>query len=188
MDNTKISKNKEKKAQIVAEVAQKVDKSKILIFTNYQGMTHQQIEELKKSLKKTDAEYAITKNTLLARSFKEPNDSVSALSGPTGTIFGYADPIAPLKELVKIIKKLKLPLIKFGIFSAKDGSASGREGWKLLSENDIIQMSSLPPKEVLLAKLFGSMKSPISNLVFVLNGNIQKLVITLKAIEIKKNS
>ncbi|MCL5970664.1 MAG: 50S ribosomal protein L10 [Patescibacteria group bacterium] len=170
--NDKLGKNKEKKAKVVAEISEKVGKSKLLVFTNYQGMTHQQIEGMKKALKPVGGEFSITKNRLLARAYPEQKDILNKLEGPTGTMFAYSDPIMPLKELVKTIKKLKLPAIKFGIFEGKE-----------LSEEEINKLSTLPSKDVLIARLLGGMKAPINNLVFVLNANMQKFVMTLKAIE-----
>ena len=104
------------------------------------------------------------------------NSQLSTLEGPTATLFAYDDVVAPLKELAKIIKALKLPTIKFGIV---DG--------KLLAENEVIRLSTLPSRQVLLAQLVGGLKSPIYGLHRALNWNIQKLVLTLKAIETKKS-
>ena len=61
---------KAKKVQVVAEISEKVAKAKGLIFTNYQGLTHQQLERLKKQLRTVDAELVIAKNTLLLRSIE----------------------------------------------------------------------------------------------------------------------
>jgi large subunit ribosomal protein L10 len=182
MNDQKLSKNKEKKQQVVAELSEKIEKAKALIFTNYQGLTHIQIESLKKKIKPLEAEVAVTKNTLLKRALDKSGDlkvieDDKALDQPTATIFIYNDLVAPLKELAKVIKELSLPSIKFGILDKK-----------LISAAEVIKLSTLPPREILLGQLLGNMKSPISGFVFVLNSNIQKLAMTLKAIEAKKQS
>ena len=61
----KISVNRQKKEKIVEEITYKIQKARALVFTNYQGMTHKQLEELKKVLKALNAEFMVTKNTLL---------------------------------------------------------------------------------------------------------------------------
>ena len=61
----KISANRQKKEKIVQKLTDKIQKANSLVFTNYQGMTHKQLEELKKRLKEVDAEFSVTKNTLL---------------------------------------------------------------------------------------------------------------------------
>ena len=181
-DEPKISKNRQKKEQLVAEVVEKLHRAKALVFANYQGLTHRQLEDLKKKIKPMDAEISVTKNTLLKRALNQTGDlkaieNEKSLEQPTATIFIYNDLVTPLKELAKVIKELSLPSIKFGILDKK-----------MISAEQVLKLSSLPPKEVLIAQLLGNMKSPISGFVFVLNSNIQKLAITLKAIEAKKQS
>jgi len=105
----KISSNRQKKEKIVQELTDKIQKAKSLIFTNYQGLTHKQIEELKKSLKDFNAELVVTKNTLLKLALKMENgkwkmENDEGLANPTATLFVYDDVIAPLKQIAKTIK------------------------------------------------------------------------------------
>lgn len=177
--SVKISSNRLKKEAIVAELLQKVEKAKGIVFTDYQGLTHQQIEALKKSLKSLEAEYVNTKNTLLLIALKDKIDTSAEkekFQRPTATLFIYNDIVGPLKALTKSIKEFKLPAIKFGILEGK-----------VLAENDIVKISTLPPLDVLRAQLLGGMISPISGLHRALSWNINKLVLTLKAVESKKN-
>ena len=181
-DKTKISPNRQKKETIVAELSEKVNKSKAMVFTNYEGMTHQQLEELKKALRKADAEVVVAKNTLIIRSLKKDSKSFDTLDtpdtldtllvGPTATLFAYSDVVLPLKELARTIKSLKLPVIKFGIL---DGRA--------ITASDVTKLATLPSREVLIAQVVGGMKSPIFGLHRALNWNIQKFVMTLGAIQ-----
>ena len=166
----KVSGNKLKKGAILEELEGKVSKSKAIIFTNYQGLTHKQIEELKKAVKPLKADFVVAKNTLLALALPDFINSkdTSALQGPTGTMFVYEDLIGPLKQLAKTIKLLGLPSIKFGILDKE----------KLTSEQ-ILKLATLPSREVLLAQLVGGLKSPIYALHRSLNWNLQKLVMTM---------
>jgi len=178
----KISKNRQKKELLVAEVVEKLQKSKALIFANYQGLTHRQLEELKKKIKPLEAEISVTKNTLLKRALNQTGDlkaieDEKSLEQPTATIFIYNDLVAPLKELAKVIKELSLPSIKFGILDKK-----------MISAEQVLKLSSLPSKEVLIAQLLGNMKSPITGLAYALNWNLQKFVMTLKVISEKKQA
>lgn len=171
-NNKKISQNRQKKETLVAELAQKAKNSNSVIFANYQGLTHQQIETLKKGLKQAKAEFVVTKNTLLKLSVKDLGEAGdNEFKEPTAAIFVQDEPIAALKELAKTIKELKLPTLKFGIV---DG--------QLLTGDDLIKLSSLPGKDVLLAQLVGSLKSPIFGLHRALSWNLQKLVMTLSAV------
>ncbi|MBI2430399.1 MAG: 50S ribosomal protein L10 [Candidatus Levybacteria bacterium] len=161
----------DKKVAIVAQLSQKASKAKAVVFTNYQGMTHPQLEQLKKALKNTQAEMVVAKNTLLKIALGQNQN----LEGPTGTIFAYEDVVNPLKELAKTIKTLKLPLIKFGIIEGR-----------VLAEADIVRLSTLPSREVLLAQFVGGIKAPLYGLHRALNWNIQKFVMTLQVIKDKK--
>lgn len=180
MTDVKISNNRKKKEVIVADLSDKVNKATAIIFTNYQGLTHQQLERIKKSSKKLEAEYVTTKNTLVQRALeskkiKLKDDETEALKNPTATLFIYNDIVAPLKELAAVIKELKLPKIKFGIFEGK-----------LITEKEVNKIATLPPLPVLQAQLLGQMKAPISGLHRALNWNLQKFVLTLNAVKEKK--
>jgi len=173
----KISPNRAKKEKIVAQLLEKVNRAKGLVFTNYQGLTHLQLEKLKKAVKPFDADLIVTKNTLLFRSLKISNFKfqISNFRNATATLFLYGDPTGPLKEIAKAIKEFNLPTIKFGIL----------DGLQMTSKQ-LIKLSTLPSYEVLLTQLVISLKSPISGLYRALNWNIQKFVMALKIIESKK--
>lgn len=169
-----ITVSRQKKETIIAKLSEKIKRAKALVFTNYQGLTHRQLEDLKKATKTTNAEFVVTKNTLLKRALSNSEFSTldSQFQEPTATLFAYDDPLAPLKELARTIKQLKLPTIKFGIFDDK-----------LLAEAEILRLSTLPSREILLAQVAGGMKAPIFGLHRALNWNLQKLVVVLKEIE-----
>lgn len=180
MDNTnvKVSQNRQKKEALVAELTEKVAKSKGMVFANYQGLTHQQLENMKKSLKKVEAEFMAVKNTLLLRALADKIDKDTAaqhFTQPTGALFIYNDLIDPLKELTKTVKEFKMPVIKFGIFEGK-----------VVTDAEVTKLASLPPLPVLQAQLLGQMKAPISGLHRALNWNLQSLVMTLNAIKDQK--
>jgi len=177
-DGPKISKNREKKIAIVTNLSEKFGKAKAVVFTNYQGLTHKQIEGLKKAIKPLEAEYIVAKNSLLQRSAQEKNlkfEGEHILDGQTGTLFLYNDIISPLKALAKVVKELNLPSVKFGIMENN-----------FIAGEQILKLSTLPTREVLLTQLVFSLKSPISNLHRALSWNLQKLVLTLNQIKNQK--
>lgn len=170
----KVSANRQKKVDIVASFSDKFTKAKAVVFTNYEGLTHKQIEGLKKTIKPLEGEYVVAKNSLVTRSLDDNKIKLSqdhVLQGPTGTLFIYNDIVSPLKALAKLIKELNLPAVKFGIM---DGD--------FITNDQVMKLSSLPTREVLLAQLVGGLKSPISGLHRALNWNLQKLVLTLNAV------
>jgi len=185
----KISVNRQKKEQTVAKLSEKIAKAKGIVFTNYQGLTHKQLEELKKALRDLNAELVVTKNTLLKIALKKSTafglqttavdgsqNAKSMLSNPTAALFVYDDIIAPLKQIAKTFKLLGLPTIKLGII---DNQA--------LTGDQVLKMAFLPPREVLLTQVVSGLKSPIFGLHRALSWNINKLIMTLSAIQQKKN-
>ncbi len=167
-----------KNIQQLEDVKQKVEKSTAMFFVDYAGLTHQQLEEARRELAAADAEVAIIKNTLMNLALQEKNvDAKSKLEGPQATLFSYGDGISTAKILAAFVKKHGLPKIKFGFFEGN-----------LIDEAMVIKLSTLPTKEVLVAKLLGTLNAPISNFVYGLNANIVKLAQILKAIEEKKGT
>lgn len=160
----------------LSELQEKVDKSTAMYVVDYQGLTHQQLEEARRELRENGAEIAVAKNTLMNIALKAKDIDVSdQLQGPTATLFAYEDGISAARILKEFTKKYELPKIKFGVFEGK-----------VVSTEDVMAIANLPTKEVLLAKLLGGMNAPISGFVYVLNANISKLAQVLKAIEEKK--
>ncbi|SRR5260221_1895537 len=172
----KVSQNRQKKEVIVAKVLEKVQKAKAMVFTNYTGLTHQQLEKFKKEVRPMEAEYAITKNTLLKRALGEQiAGQEDKFQQPTGALYLYADPIGPLKALAKMVKDLEKPQIKFGLLEGK-----------VITDKEVIKLSTLPSREILIAQMLGMMKSPMQGLHRALSWNLQKFVMTLGAIAQQK--
>ena len=59
---------------------------------------------------------------------------------------------------------------------------------KVIGADEIKALASLPPKEVLIAKMLGSMNAPISGFVNVLQGTIRNVVYALEAVRKQKES
>jgi len=181
-EDTKISKNRAKKEDIVSEVSEKMERAKALVFTNYQGLTHKQLEDLKKKLREFDTEMSVVKNTLLKLALaktakKDAFKDEKALNNPTATMFIYSDIVTPLKELAKTIKEFGLPSIKFAILDNKS-----------ITAKEVTKLSTLPSREVLIAQFVSGLKSPIYGFHRALSFNMQQLVMTLKAVGTKKPS
>lgn len=161
---------KDKKIQVVGELKDKLAKAKSLVLTDYRGLTHHQLEELKRALKEAGAEFLVTKNTLLRLAGNKKEEVEAHLNGPTAALFAYEDEIAPLSVLARFIKNFGLPQIKIGLM-----------GEKILSSEEVLRLALLPSREVLLATLVARLKSPLYGLHYSLNYNLQKLALVLKA-------
>ncbi|MBA3724686.1 MAG: 50S ribosomal protein L10 [Candidatus Levybacteria bacterium] len=179
MADVNTSQNRLKKEAIKAELLEKVEKSQGMVFANYQGLTHQQLEGLKKGLKKVDAEFVAAKNTLLLRALEGKIDvkaEKDKFVQPTAALFIYGDIVEPLKLLSKTIKDFKLPTIKFGFIEGN-----------MVTDKEVVKIATLPPLPVLRAQLLGQMNAPIQGLHRALSWNMTSLVMTLNAIKDKKS-
>ncbi|EFK94846.1 50S ribosomal protein L10 [sediment metagenome] len=166
----------QKKIQTVQEMTDKVAKAKSIIFAEYRGAKHKQLEEFRKSLKKVDAELMITKNRLMAKAMGE-KDKVAGdiLNGETATVFSYTDEVSGAKELFKFFKVTNLGRAKGGML-----------GNRFMTEKDVTSLSQIPSKEILLGRLVGQLIAPVSGLHHALRWNINKLVWALSSIKDKK--
>lgn len=165
------------KEALVQEIAEKLSSSKSVVVTDYKGLDVAKITELRKKLREAGVEYRVIKNTLarIAAKNAEMEDLNELFVGPTAIAFGIEDAVAPAKVLVDFAKEYEELEIKGG---ALDGA--------LIDAAKVKALAEIPPREVLLAKALGSMKSPINGFVNVLAGNLRGLVQVLNQIKEQK--
>lgn len=168
---TYTSKGTQKKIDTVTELTAKVAKAKSIVLADYRGLKHKQLEELRRALKKLDAQFVVTKNTLLTRAGMAKN------KGATAALFAFSDEVAPLKELLKFFKAAGAGITKGGLL-----------GTHTLSEADVSRLAALPTRTQLLGQLVGQLNAPIQGLHHALNWNINKLVWALNAVKSTKNN
>ena len=172
----------EAKIAVVAELKEHLTSAKGAVLTSYRGLTVAQDTELRKSLRAAGVNYHVVKNTLPAIAAKDAglDDLVPYLNGTTALAFSTEDAIAPAKVISEFIKKNKLE--DKDVLVEKAGIVDG----KVIGADDVKALANLPSREVLLAKLLGSMKAPISNTVGVLSGVIRNAVYVLDAVREQK--
>jgi len=167
----------EAKKETVSGLKEKIEKASILVLSQYSGFTVKEISELRKKLRAQDSEFSVVKNTLLKRAMEAAGYSSLGeyFSGPTAILIGYKDPVSPVKTLVDFIKEVEKGEVRAGIIEKS-----------VVLKEKIIEISKLPPREILIAKVVGGFKSPMFGLVFVLSGTLKKLLYALNAIKEKK--
>lgn len=155
-----INNNRQLKEAKVAEIKEKLEKAQAVVLTKYQGLTVEEDTQLRKNLREAGVEYRVYKNTLVTLAAKELGleGIVEYLEGPVSIAFGYEDVTAPARILNDFAKDHKVLELKAGII---DG--------EIYDSDKIKQLATIPSKEVLIAKLLGSIKSPISSFARVLS-------------------
>lgn len=154
-----MSKNLEIKKGVVADIKAKFEKAQSAVLVDYRGLNVAEVTDLRNQLRKAGVEYAVLKNTMINLAVKDLNldDMKPHLEGPTAVAFGYDDAVAPAKILSEFAKKNKNVTIKCGVC---DGA--------YLDEKGVQALANTPSREVLIAKIMGSMMSSVSKFVYAL--------------------
>jgi len=167
------------KEQVVSELQVKLKEANLGILTSFSKMNVEKMETLRKTLRKSNAELKVVKNTLLNIAAKDTAFSILAdhFKWPIAVVLSYKDPVEPTKALIDFAKKNPELEIKVGVL---DG--------KLLDKSDITSLAELPSREVLLGKLVSVMAAVPTSLVTVLSGVPRNFVQVLNAYCDKKQA
>jgi len=165
-----------KNQQEVKSLAEKFKSMKGMILTEYHGLSVEEISELRSKLRPLNSEYTVVKNTLSAIALKEAGiEAGDNFSGPTALVIQNGDLVSPAKVIMEFAKTHEKLKVKAGFMEGK-----------FIAAKMVEQLSSLPSKEVLIAKMLGSMNAPITGFVNVLAANLRGLVTVLDAISKKQ--
>lgn len=170
--------NRENKQQLISELHEKLKSAKAVFLADFRGMNVTQATGLRNELRKAAVEYKVVKNTLLELASRGTDKEAlsSHYAGPTAIAFSYDDPVSAAKVLTRCAKEQQ------ATFKLKAAVLSG----KAISVADIQALADLPSREVLLAKLLGTMNAPMTNFVGTLAAVPGSFVRVLDAIRAQK--
>lgn len=160
-----MNKNRQLKEAKVVEIKEKLEKAQSVVLASYQGLTVEEDTTLRKSLREAGVEYKVYKNSLVTLAAKELGiEGVEEhLEGPVSIAFGYEDATAPARILFDFAKSHKKLELKAGIVDSV-----------IYNKEQVEKLATIPSKEVLIAKLLGSFKAPLSNVAYLLNAIKEK--------------
>ena len=157
-----MSNNLEVKKQVVADIAKRFKDAKSVVVVNYSGLTVEQVTALRAQCRAAKVDYCVLKNTLARRALDDMNitglDEI--LNGPSAFAFGMEDAVAPAKIISEFVDKAKTEVIK-----VKAGLMDGQ----VMSAEKVAELAKVPGRDVLLARLLGSLQGSISGFVRVLD-------------------
>ena len=167
----------EKKQEYIKKFQEKLEKSAVIILANCEGVKVNDMTNLRRTIRETNSEIRIVKNTLMARAMNNAGmkELEPHMKGSTAVTFGYEDPVSPVKALFDFAGKSKK-------FTFKAGYLEGRT----LDIAQLKALSTLPSRPELLSMTASCMQGPIRNIVSVCQAPIRKLVYALDAIREKK--
>lgn len=174
--------NREGKSELAQGLKDRFSKAKVALFADYKGLTAQQADDLRKQLRGAQVEVKVLKNNIARLITKDGQFGDAAKGilertvGPTLVGFAYGDPAAAAKVFHKFSTDNEALKIKESLM-----------GTARLSAAEVEELAKLPSREVLLAKLLGTLNAPITGFVTVLNAVPKGFVTVLAAVEKKKS-
>lgn len=168
------------KEQSIKDLTSLFSRAKSVVLTNYQGITAQELTQLRTHMHRRSLDFRVVKNTLARQAAKSTKFSVldtDELKGPISLVVSYDDIIAPAKALADYAKTdaAKKPEIIFGVLEGKK-----------ITPAEVKALSDLPSREVLISKMLSSFQGPTTGFVGVFSSLLRKLVGTLEAVKNKK--
>ena len=155
----------EEKKQAVESLAAKIQSAQAGVLVKYEGIKVSEDTELRAALRKAGVEYTVMKNTLTGRAcdIAGYGDMKQYLSGMTAIAISQDDPLAPAKVMKEFADKIECFEIKAGFVDGGVLDAAGVEA-----------LAATPSKEVLIAKMMGSLMSSLYGFAYVLQAKIDK--------------
>ena len=156
----------ELKQKQVEDIKAKISAAKSLVIIDYMGLNVAEDTAFRKQLRDAGVDYQVLKNRLVKRAFDDLGYTQfdEALNGPTAVAFSDTDAVAPAKIIVENIKNLNKMKAKCGLVEGE-----------YMDENGVKAVASIPSREILIAKMLGSMQSPITGLAVCLNKIAEKM-------------
>jgi large subunit ribosomal protein L10 len=149
---------KEKEA-IIEETVRLLSDTEALYVSDYRGLTVAQLTRLRAALRERGAELHVLKNTLAAIAAERAGrENIEDLLGPAKTLSDYARTNQAL-------------MVRGGVLQGS-----------LLDADGVRRLASLPPREVLVGQVVGTMAAPLTGLVTVLQGTISGFVRALNQV------
>jgi large subunit ribosomal protein L10 len=171
--------NRKQKVETVSDLHQRFVGAKVAILTDFRGLDVDAMNKLRSELRNASVEYRVVKNTLIRLASKDTSIDLlkDHFQGPCAIALCQDDPVLLAKIITKFSKE-------YPGLNVKAGMVGGR----VLSVDEIQELSKLPSREVLLARLVGALCSVPGKFVQTLNGVLIHFLGVLEAIKAKKEA
>jgi large subunit ribosomal protein L10 len=171
--------NKSEKESLLKFLTERLSSSKVSIFAQFSGITVKEMEQLRKDLRKCSGNVMVVKNTLTKMALRlcSMDEAMKFMEGPNLLIWSQTgDESEVIKETLKFVKASAGKLrVNFGLLN------------NLLVEPETLEkLGKLPSKKIVQAMVIGSIKSPLSNLVYNVKYPLTRLILVLKTFSEQK--
>lgn len=167
------------KEKIITEIENELKSRPVFFVVQHAKVSATALDGLRAKLRKAGTRYLAIKGSLGRKAFERAKleQFTESLEGACGVAFSGTDPVAPSKVLVDFAKTNEA-------FKIRSGYLNGQ----LMGADQVKALASLPSREVLLSRVVGGIKTPITKIVHVFAGMPRKLVNVLDAIGKKKGA
>ncbi len=155
----------EQKKALVGNLAEKMGRAAAGVLVKYEGIKVDDDTKLRAAMRAAGVDYTVIKNTLIGKACEQAGFEglKSELNGMNAIAISYDDPIAPAKILKEYAEKIET-------FEIRGGFLEG----KVIDTAVVNELATIPPKEILIGKLLGSIQSPLYKLAYVLQAIAEK--------------
>jgi large subunit ribosomal protein L10 len=159
---------KREKERVVADLVERLRASDTLIVADYRGLSMPEIDGVRTEVLKHGARFTVVKNTLTKRAAEEAGipELIELLDGPTAIAFvGDGDMVGVAKALSDTARQTRILSVRGGILQGKPMSA-----------DQVKDLASLPPADVLRGQVLGAIVAPLNAIAGLINAPLQNLV------------
>jgi large subunit ribosomal protein L10 len=163
---------------LITDLRDKFSRARVVVFTDYKGMTVSELTDLRRLLRKSSLEYRIVKNTLAKIASKDTGIGVAAdvFKGPVGIAIGYDDPVLAAKKVLEFTKTNEKLQITGAVVEGK-----------FCEKKEVTAIAELPSREILLSMLAGVMQAPLSKMASGLAATVTRYAYAMEALKNKKS-
>lgn len=153
------------KVAAVEETRERFERSAAAVLTDYRGLGVDELQELRRALRGSNAEYRVVKNTLTRLAARDAGVDIpdELLTGPTALTFCHDEPVGPAKVLQEFSRRHPALVVKGAVF---DG--------QVLSAEEAMKLAELSSREELLARLAGMMETLVAQPARLARANLEK--------------
>jgi large subunit ribosomal protein L10 len=157
---------------MVTDYTDKVSRSQVMILADYRGLTVAHVTDLRQRLREQNGGFHVIKNSLFALALQQSGVEVppDRLEGPLAVGFSYGDPSQVAKVLLDFARETQILQVRGAILSGQ-----------FLGAEQVRAIADLPPREVVLAQLLGTVQGPMSTLVSTITAPLREIAQVLRA-------
>ena len=153
-----------RKKEQVAILTEKFKKAKMIVLTEYRGISVEDDVKLRQTIREDNNEYIVLKNSIITHAMKAAGiEGVETLEGPTAVVIGYEDYVTPAKAVNDYMKTHDFYKMKLGVMDHK-----------VIDTTEVKKLANLPSRDTLYAMVASALLGNIRNLAVVLDQTREK--------------